>query len=128
MSKTERGAKSYAKRHGFDEVYARPNNGYDLDLVAVRINGEWCPPEHVWYIYITDLFGGELNYTYKRRFVVRAATERGAVCKVSKYTGLRFRNEYDEVYHSRKKLVGLVIESAGYDGILHDEYFNAEIT
>lgn len=62
------------------------------------------------YIYITDLFGGELNYSYVTRFTVKANTERGAVGKMAKETGLRFRNYMDEIYHSTSRLTGLVVE------------------
>lgn len=62
-------------------------------------------------IYITDLFGGELNYSSVTKFRVKAKTERGAVCKVSRYTGLNFRAYITgEEYHSTSKLSGLVIE------------------
>ena len=63
------------------------------------------------YVYITDLFGGDLNYSYVTRFKVEANTIRGAVWKVSRATGLKFRNQYAEIYHSTTRLTGLVIES-----------------
>lgn len=62
------------------------------------------------YIYLTDLFGGELNYSYKSRLKVEANTERGAVSKVSRDTGLHFRNYMEEIYHSTSNLTGLVVE------------------
>jgi len=63
-------------------------------------------------VYITDLFSGELNYSHVTKFVVAANTERGAVCKVSKETGLNFRKQYDEIYHSTSKLTALVIDDS----------------
>lgn len=36
VSKTERGAKNYATRHGFTAVSRRFNNGYHVELVSNR--------------------------------------------------------------------------------------------
>jgi len=41
VSTTERGAKSYATRNGYDEVWIRFNAGYHIALVAEKINGKW---------------------------------------------------------------------------------------
>ena len=41
VSTTERGAKSYATRHGYDEVYIRYNAGYHVAMVAKKVNGKW---------------------------------------------------------------------------------------
>ena len=43
VSKTERGAKCYATRHGYNEVSIRPNCGYVAYTVAVKDNGKWRP-------------------------------------------------------------------------------------
>ena len=42
-SNTERGAKNYATRHGYDLVSVRYNGGYDVDLVAMKIANKWQP-------------------------------------------------------------------------------------
>jgi len=36
VSKTERGAKNYATRHGYTAVSRRFNNGYQVELVSNR--------------------------------------------------------------------------------------------
>jgi len=41
VSITERGAKNYATRHGYNEVYIRFNSGYHIDLVATKTNNKW---------------------------------------------------------------------------------------
>ena len=41
-SKTERGAKCYATRHGLDNISVRYNCGYDVDIVAFHHNGKWA--------------------------------------------------------------------------------------
>lgn len=41
VSKTERGAKNYATRNDFNEVYIRFNNGYHIALIATKINNNW---------------------------------------------------------------------------------------
>lgn len=41
VSKSEKGAKQYATRHGYTKVSIRHNSGYDVDIVAVKINKKW---------------------------------------------------------------------------------------
>ena len=41
VSNTERGAKNYATRNGYSEVYIRFNSGYFVSLVATREGGIW---------------------------------------------------------------------------------------
>ena len=62
-------------------------------------------------VYITDLFCGNLNYSYVTKFKVRANTERGAVHKIAKETGLSFRHQYCEIWHSTTRGTGLVIDN-----------------
>lgn len=42
---------------------------------------------------VTDTFGGEANYCWVRRYKVRAASMRGAISKVARHSGYRFRCE-----------------------------------
>lgn len=41
VSKSERGAKCYATRNGYDTVSIRYNCGYAVEIVAKRVNGKW---------------------------------------------------------------------------------------
>ena len=42
VSKSEKGAKQYATRNGYDKVSIRNNSGYDVDIIAVKNkNGRW---------------------------------------------------------------------------------------
>ena len=43
------------------------------------------------YVELTDTYGGEANYNWVKRFIVRAGTFRGAISKVSKETGYSFK-------------------------------------
>jgi len=45
----------------------------------------------LFFVEITDTFGGEANYSWVKRFIVRAGTFRGAISKVSKETGYSFK-------------------------------------
>jgi len=40
-----------------------------------------------WYVEITDTFGGEANYSWIRRYKVKASTARGAALKVNREYG-----------------------------------------
>ena len=46
----------------------------------------------IFYIEMTDTFGGDLNFCWVKRFKVKSSTIRGAISKVSKETGFNFRN------------------------------------
>lgn len=42
VSISEKGAKQYATRHGYNKVSIRYNIGYDVDIIAVKNkNGRW---------------------------------------------------------------------------------------
>jgi len=41
VSNTERGAKNYATRHGYKEVYIRFNCGYNIALIATKQEKKW---------------------------------------------------------------------------------------
>jgi hypothetical protein len=49
--------------------------------------------KHIFYIEVTDTFGGELNYCWIRRYAVEAATERGAMRVVGNHEGFNLRND-----------------------------------
>jgi hypothetical protein len=51
--------------------------------------------KNIFYIEVTDTYGGEANYSWVTRFKVHAKSELGAIRKVSKEVGLRFRKDYD---------------------------------
>ena len=77
----------------------------------------------VFNIYLTDLFCGELNYSYVTKFKVKANTVRGAVHKLARVTGLSFRHYYCGVYHSTNELTGLVVDCDEYPSY---DYSNIE--
>lgn len=41
VSKTEKGAKNYATRHGYGKVSIRYNCGYTVRVVAEKVGGRW---------------------------------------------------------------------------------------
>ena len=40
-SKTERGAKNYATRHGYNTVSIRYNCGYNVSILFTKVEGKW---------------------------------------------------------------------------------------
>lgn len=44
------------------------------------------------YFEMTDTFGTDLNYCWLHRFIINAKSLRGALQKLSRETGLKFRN------------------------------------
>lgn len=45
----------------------------------------------LFFIEITDTFGGEANYSWVTRHVIRAKSERGAICALSRRSGINWR-------------------------------------
>ena len=68
---------------------------------------------NIYHAEMTDLFCGDLNYSYVARFKIHANTMRGAISKLSRHAGMRFRAEFadseDAVYHSTTRLTGVSI-------------------
>jgi hypothetical protein len=48
---------------------------------------------HTFLVEVTDTYGGEANYCWVKHYAVTANTQRGAICKVAKETGYRFRSD-----------------------------------
>jgi hypothetical protein len=51
--------------------------------------------EQFFFAEITDTFGGDANYSWVTRHKIKANTARGAICKLSKESGLSWRKNYD---------------------------------
>lgn len=49
--------------------------------------------KQIFYIEVTDTFGGELNYCWIRRYAVKASSERGAMRVVGNHEGYALRND-----------------------------------
>ena len=47
------------------------------------------------YVQVTDTFGGEANYSWVTRHKVRASSERGAIVRINRHSGLGFRRTGD---------------------------------
>lgn len=41
VSKTERGAKIYATKNGYDKVSVRYNCGYNVRIISIKVNNKW---------------------------------------------------------------------------------------
>lgn len=88
------------------------NKHFDRNGGSVEYNvNDFDNMQDCFFVEMSDLFCGELNYSYITRFKIHAKTERGAISKLAKYTGLKFRAYIrNEVYHSTSKSTGATIE------------------
>lgn len=59
---------------------------------------------------ITDTFGGEANYCWVRRAVIRAKSERGAVLKAGRFYGYHWRADYDGRYNAKGAAVCMFVD------------------
>ena len=57
--------------------------------------------QQTFFVEITDTFGGEPNYSYVVRHKVVAKSPRGAITKINRVGGVRFKREYDYGEFSR---------------------------
>ena len=80
------------------------------------------------YFEMTDTFGDDLNYSWIERFSVEAKTPMGALRKVSKETGYRFRfkkwiGNSEKLYKAKKACVALYeISENNFDGTIFDDW------
>ena len=49
--------------------------------------------KNIYFIEITDMFGGEANYSWATRHRILAKSELGAIQKLSRRSGLNWRND-----------------------------------
>lgn len=47
----------------------------------------------LYFVEMTDMYGGEANYSWVTRHAIRAKSERGAVCALARRSGLKWRND-----------------------------------
>lgn len=50
---------------------------------------------NTYYVELTDTYGGEANYSWVERFLVKAETMRGAMRKITRHTGYGTRKDFD---------------------------------
>lgn len=79
-----------------------------------------------YFIEITDTFGGEANYSWVTRHKVKASSERGALIRINRASGLRFRSVGCDRYDSRSGATCAFITP--WDDELHGDYFHSLCT
>lgn len=79
----------------------------------------------LFFIEVTDTFGGEANYSWVTRHVIRANTQRGAINRFSKMSGMKWRGVGCDRYDSESGATCFFIEV--YDADFHSEMtFNTD--
>lgn len=63
-----------------------------------------------WFVEMTDTYGGEANYCWVNRFLVRASSERGAIGKVTRKTGYKAHSVGCDRYNVRGACICYFIE------------------
>ena len=51
--------------------------------------------QEIYFVEVTDTYGEEANYSWVRRYKVHASSMLGAIRKVSRESGFRFRKDFD---------------------------------
>ncbi len=82
---------------------------------------------NLYFIEITDTFGGEANYSWVTRHIIRASTARGAMRKISTRSGLSFRKTdetYDYIRYDSKS--GATCAFVAYYEPEHDDQYRID--
>lgn len=58
---------------------------------------------------VTNTFSGEANYSWVRRYEVKAKSFRGAINAVSRREGYRFRKDWDDGEMARYNAIGACV-------------------
>ena len=64
---------------------------------------------NTYHIEITDTFGGDANYSWKKDYLVKAASFRGAVAKLARSHGGGWRKDWNTGDTARYNLSGACI-------------------
>lgn len=82
---------------------------------------------HIFYAELTDTFAGEANYSWVNRFKVHANSSLGAIQKLSRVTGLKFRKteNYGEMMRYDSKSGATCLFLSGYEDQA-EHLFNVE--
>lgn len=78
---------------------------------------------NLFFIEITGVYGGEANYSWVTRHIIKAKTTLGAVNKVSRRSGLKWRNDGIK-YVSKSGATCAFVEQ--YDEECHNNFFRLE--
>ena len=73
----------------------------------------------LFFVDVTDVFGGEANYSWGTRHVIRARSERGAINALARRSGIHWRNDGFR-YVSESGATCAFIEP--FDEVLHGDY------
>lgn len=64
---------------------------------------------NLYFIEVTDTFCGEANYSWVTRHVIRGKSERGAINRFSRLSGIQWRHDFGERYNSKSGATCLFI-------------------
>lgn len=78
-----------------------------------------------YYVEVTDTFGGEANYSWVTRHKVRASSERGALIRINRDSGLGFRSVGCDRYDSRSSATCCFIEP--WDDEMHRDLMHVSL-
>ncbi len=68
-----------------------------------------------YYIEVTDVFGGEANYSWVTRHVIRGKSKRGAINRFSRLSGMNWHNVGCDRYDSKSGATCLFIDDLDDD-------------
>lgn len=74
----------------------------------------------LYFIEVTDTFCGEANYSWATYHVIKGKSERGAINRFSRLSGISWRRDWDDRYNSKSGMTCLFISE--FDEEEHGKY------
>ena len=80
------------------------------------------------FVEVTDTYGGEANYCWANRYKVSATSFRGAIGKVARLSGLKFRNagDYGDLARYNARRAAICAFVSYWDDDSHGGYLHVE--
>ena len=65
--------------------------------------------QHTFHVEVTDTYGGEANYSWKKQWLIKASSPQGVITKLAKSEGSGWRKAWDTGDTARYDLNGACI-------------------
>lgn len=80
--------------------------------------------QSLFFIEVTDTFGGEANYSWATRHAIRAKSERGAIQRFSRMSGINWRKTagYGDMSRFDSKSGATCLFLSEFDAQAHGQY------
>lgn len=76
--------------------------------------------KNLYFVEVTDCYGGEANYSWVTRHVIKAKSERGAISALARRSGMNWRSDSGYRYLSKSGATCAFVDD--FDSTFHNQY------